>query len=434
MAVMQPFGVQQPMLTMPQAYVPMAAYTAAPVQPAVAPVAAIPSAPAMQMPAPTAPSSASFPVHASAPAPAPAQVPVVPPLSSAPTQMPQPYPVHEPPPNPIPAIPPTPVIGPPVIPPPPIFTSESRSPYDSTRPRFTGFYRPADLPPPTAEPEPMPEPMSDAMPGAMPEPARAPTTGQPGRTPYRASAPMPTPGPARMPASGNPLPLPPADVWASSPYRRVLENLPTDISTIMDIPAGPTMLAGVAEPPRPPSRLGGLFSSSSHKDKGKGPLRNLFRSRSTSVHGDGGSSSGSRHGHSRSTTSIVIPAPVPNTSTMPTPFQGPPIRFDHTGSYAGFVNHSNHRVMYKNKMYPTALHLLEAMKFTHRPDLQERIRTCKDVHDMYPLSASLQEHVRSDWGQVFLQIVRGLFLSFFICLGSGLAEGVVDGGGAVSQV
>lgn len=53
---------------------------------------------------------------------------------------------------------------------------------------------------------------------------------------------------------------------------------------------------------------------------------------------------------------------------------------------------------------------------------------------MYPLSASLQEHVRSDWGQVFLQIVRGLFLSFFICLGSGLAEGVVDGGGAVSQV
>jgi hypothetical protein len=52
--------------------------------------------------------------------------------------------------------------------------------------------------------------------------------------------------------------------------------------------------------------------------------------------------------------------------------------------------------MYKNQMYPTAFHLLEAIKFTHQPALQERIRSCKDVNDMYPLSASLQTHVRSD--------------------------------------
>ncbi|KAF8547014.1 DUF1768-domain-containing protein [Imleria badia] len=98
---------------------------------------------------------------------------------------------------------------------------------------------------------------------------------------------------------------------------------------------------------------------------------------------------------------------------MPTPSVGPPVKFDHTGDYAGFVNHSPHRVMYKNKMYPTALHLLEAMKFTHQPALQERIRTCRDVNDMYPLSASFQEHVRSDWGQVFLRTMEDvLYLKF----------------------
>ena len=96
----------------------------------------------------------------------------------------------------------------------------------------------------------------------------------------------------------------------------------------------------------------------------------------------------------------------------PVPTVGPPIRFDNTGDHAGFVNHSHHRVMYKNKMYPTALHLLEAIKFTHQPALQERIRTCKEVNDMYPLSGSFQEQVRSDWGQVFLKTVRD-GLSFY---------------------
>lgn len=413
---------------MPQPYVPMATY--APVQPAVAPAPAIQSAPAVQMPVPaTAPTPAPIPVPA--PASASARTPVAPP-PRAPTQMPQPHPIHEPPPNQAPVIPHTPVLADPVIPPPPIVTSEPRTTADAIRPRFTGFYRSADLPPPPIdEPDP------------MPEPARPPTSSQAGRTPFRTSMPMPsstpmpmptpdnppgdawdthtsmpmpmpssTPMPMPTPASRNPLPQPPTDVWNTSPYRQVLANLPMDISTLLDVQSDSDMLVGMPEPiPRPSSRLGGLFGSSSNKDKGKGPLRGLFRSRSNSVHGDVGSSSGSRHGHghtrAQTMTSIVIPPPGPTASTMPVPTHGPPIKFDHTGDYAGFVNHSHHRVMYKNKMFPTALHLLEAMKFTHRPDLQERIRTCKDVNDMYPLSASFQEHVRLDWGQVFLQIVRG---------------------------
>ncbi|KIJ69838.1 hypothetical protein HYDPIDRAFT_171815 [Hydnomerulius pinastri MD-312] len=124
-------------------------------------------------------------------------------------------------------------------------------------------------------------------------------------------------------------------------------------------------------------------------------------------------------------TSVVIPPPgassmpqpavpgAPHDSGMPVPDRGPPVKFDHTGELGGFVNHSRHRVLYKNKTYPTALHLLEAMKFTERPDLQERIRTCSDVNDMYPLSASFQEHVRADWGQVFLKTMEEvLYLKF----------------------
>lgn len=322
--------------------------------------------------------------------------------------MPQPYPVREPPFNNGPVIPPTPTIRDPVIPPPPILTSEPRTPGDFPRPRFTGFYRSADLPHPADEPAHMPEP--------EPGPSRPPTAGPAGRTPYPSSMRMPTPGPAH--ASNNPLPPPPADVWDTSPYRQVLASLPTDVETLLDLPTGGAVFVDEPEP-RSASRAGTLFGGSSSRDKGKGPLRGLFRSRSNTAHSDVGSSSGIRHGHARtqSMTSIVIPAPEPPPG-MPVPSHGPPIKFDHMGEYAGFVNHSNHRVMYKNRMYPTALHLLEAMKFTHKPELQEQIRTCKNVHDMYPLSASFQGHVRPDWGQVYLQIVCGTcFFSFLGGLG-----------------
>ena len=276
------------------------------------------------------------------------------------------------------------------------------------------------------------------MPGPPPrrssvdEPVRPPTAGPSRQTPFIPPMQMPTP----MPMSNNPLPPPPADIWDSSPYRQVLENLPNELPPFVDLQSYPDSVIDMPEPiPRSSSRLGGFFGSSSRKDKGKNPLRGLFRSRSNSgydAQSDLGSGSGSRHGHGRAqtVTTILVPAPVTSTSTsdfppgapstsMPVPARGPPIKFDHTGDYAGFVNHSNHRVMYKNKMYPTALHLLEAMKFIHQPALQERIRTCKDVNDMYPLSASLQEHVRTDWGQVFLQTVRGVYFLQWVLLADG---------------
>ena len=82
------------------------------------------------------------------------------------------------------------------------------------------------------------------------------------------------------------------------------------------------------------------------------------------------------------------------------------VRFNQQGTYAGFMNHSAHRVLYKNQTYPSATHLHEALKYLeHRPDLAENIRNCRDVKEVYPLSARYQQFQRPDWGQVFLQLV-----------------------------
>jgi predicted NAD-dependent protein-ADP-ribosyltransferase YbiA (DUF1768 family) len=70
------------------------------------------------------------------------------------------------------------------------------------------------------------------------------------------------------------------------------------------------------------------------------------------------------------------------------------------------MNHSPHRILHQNKVYPSALHLLEALKFIgHRPDLAERVRAVKDVKDVYSVSAAMHDFVRKDWGNVLLQMV-----------------------------
>ncbi|KAF6761890.1 GTP cyclohydrolase II [Ephemerocybe angulata] len=81
------------------------------------------------------------------------------------------------------------------------------------------------------------------------------------------------------------------------------------------------------------------------------------------------------------------------------------IRFDQMNQqYAGFMNHSPHRVLYQNKMYPTATHLHEAMKYLpDHPIIAEQIRNTASVLEVYPLSAQFNQYVREDWSDVFMQ-------------------------------
>ena len=51
------------------------------------------------------------------------------------------------------------------------------------------------------------------------------------------------------------------------------------------------------------------------------------------------------------------------------------------------------------------------MKFVEKPDIAERIRLALDADEVYRLSSQHHEHVRPDWGHIFLKVVR-FFLSF----------------------
>ena len=85
----------------------------------------------------------------------------------------------------------------------------------------------------------------------------------------------------------------------------------------------------------------------------------------------------------------------------------PTLRFNGYGEYSGLLYHSPHRVMYEDELFPTALHLFEALKFLpHRPDLAEQIRLCEHVEEVTAISASFAENTRRDWGNVALTTVR----------------------------
>jgi ribA/ribD-fused uncharacterized protein len=260
-------------------------------------------------------------------------------------------------------------------------------------------------------------PLSQSYPSGQPNPSVFGPPGPRPRTPIR-----------------NPLPTPPRDLYELSPYGRLLHDMHTTTSLL----TGQGAFLSDSRPNNHGGGLGNLFGSKSSREKKS--RKGLFRS-SSNTNGNGipPSMSGMFGGplqRSHTVTSFVTHPPVPQPpnlpqsngatagSSMPTstsapagpadPSRPPPVRFDHQSPLAGFMNHSPHRILYQNTLYPSALHLLEAIKFhPHRPDLSEQIRAVKDVQDVYPLSASMNEFVRGDWGQVFSQTVEEvLYLKF----------------------
>jgi len=78
------------------------------------------------------------------------------------------------------------------------------------------------------------------------------------------------------------------------------------------------------------------------------------------------------------------------------------------------MNHSPHRVIHQNKIYPSATNLHEAMKYLdRRPEVAEMIRSCNNIPEVYPLSAHYQQYQREDWSEVFLKCMEEvLYLKF----------------------
>ncbi|KIM82276.1 hypothetical protein PILCRDRAFT_88706 [Piloderma croceum F 1598] len=90
-----------------------------------------------------------------------------------------------------------------------------------------------------------------------------------------------------------------------------------------------------------------------------------------------------------------------------------PLRFsnDDDNPWTGFTTFSSHQIVYQDKVYPSAYHLLQALGFLeHRPDLAEQIRTCTSLQDVYNLSRTWDEHAH--WDQVETKKDEVLYLKF----------------------
>ncbi|SRR6266576_3571891 len=94
----------------------------------------------------------------------------------------------------------------------------------------------------------------------------------------------------------------------------------------------------------------------------------------------------------------------------PGDYDSPPpvLKFNEYGDFAALLNNSPHSVVYRNLVYPTALHLYEAHKFLdHKPEVAEQIRR-SEVQWVTAVSGQYAEFTRPDWRYIGLSTVRGL--------------------------
>ncbi|KAF7370800.1 S5A-REDUCTASE domain-containing protein [Mycena sanguinolenta] len=253
----------------------------------------------------------------------------------------------------------------------------------------------------------------------------------------------PPPLPDPLPPLRNPLPTPPRDLYELSPYNTLL-NLP---QTTALLTAAYSQQGGLPPPPsygrRSGNRTGGGLLRAL---TGRGRKEEEVRFVPVFINGQ----------PPPSVNPAGVPAPAPATASAapaafdraavpptpialydppvphaPTPRAGsdgrrstapnmrPPIRFSSdTPEYHGFLTYSPHRVMYNDVIYPTAMHLHEALKYLPiNPELAEHIRACPDAGEIQALSSQLQRQfpnsVRPDWSDVYLQSMEQVILLKF---------------------
>ncbi|KAF8076891.1 hypothetical protein FPV67DRAFT_1473053 [Lyophyllum atratum] len=265
---------------------------------------------------------------------------------------------------------------------------------------------------------------------------------QPPPSPLLPPTPAPPPPPPVQPQTRtrtpNPLPDPPRDIYASSPYKhllapKALPTLPAVAQTII-----------VKGPESKPLKKG-LFSVLRRKKevrKEAGEVRYVFVPQGSGHFGDHVSAPPtpapdpapsspappppstphsavhSRRGsvtphsavHSQRGSASIHTAPDPDL---------PPIYFNQDTDYSPFLNHSPYNVSYERAEYPTATHLLEALKFMPlRPDIAETIRRCEDTADVYEVSAENAGCQSVGYGVAYLEMVSSVPFQACPCLES----------------
>ncbi|KAF5387651.1 hypothetical protein D9615_000772 [Tricholomella constricta] len=250
---------------------------------------------------------------------------------------------------------------------------------------------------------------------AQPPPQRAVTPNAPPPIP----APF-TPTPYR---SSNPLPEPPRDIYASSPYKHLLA--PKALPTLPTM--GQTIVVKGEEPKKPKKGLFGALSRKKSVPQETHEVRYVFVPQGSNANDTYATPSTSSAPPPQTT-----PAPPPQATPAPPPQPAPappppstlpsrresvlshrtapepdPIYFNQDTDYAPFLNHSPHKVCYERVDYPTATHLLEALKFMpRRQDIAEAIRLCDDTADVYEASAEHAADQAPDFGASYLEMME----------------------------
>ncbi|KDR85875.1 hypothetical protein GALMADRAFT_234999 [Galerina marginata CBS 339.88] len=90
------------------------------------------------------------------------------------------------------------------------------------------------------------------------------------------------------------------------------------------------------------------------------------------------------------------------------------LQFDEeTAQIHAFLSHSQRQVTYRDRVYPTAMHLFEAMKFIDtRLDIAETIRNCADANSVHNLATKFEEFKRADWTTSHLDMLDEVLLTY----------------------
>ncbi|PFH50428.1 hypothetical protein AMATHDRAFT_61143 [Amanita thiersii Skay4041] len=107
---------------------------------------------------------------------------------------------------------------------------------------------------------------------------------------------------------------------------------------------------------------------------------------------------------------LVPSGPATDSSSQPT------FLFTGQDPYSGFINDSPHPIEYWGKTYPTATHLLEALRYyKSHPDCAEEIRNCQSTEEVRHISAKFQSDgkVPADWGNNLFSLMQGILYAKF---------------------
>ncbi|KAI0690859.1 hypothetical protein BC835DRAFT_1362774 [Cytidiella melzeri] len=262
--------------------------------------------------------------------------------------------------------------------------------------------------------------------------------------------------------SHNPLPTPPKDIFEASPYIGLLKDLhrPVEETTLRRTTTSPQYATAYIVSPtgsqasREKKPRKGLFRSLSNRLAGKprrepepqaayqvpiilasapvmpGVVPGNIYSPAVPPPGMVWSSGGPQGQVPGETMRSNTPQPQAPPSPAPShrshrshrsrhsPRRSPrplPLKIDLHNQFAGLTHLSSHRVHHDRKLYPSAFHLLEALRFIDtRPDLSEQIRRCPSADEVKAIVSQNSAFCRPDWENVVLHMMDEVLYTKFI--------------------